>query len=229
MGFRSIDEIERCVTRCRRCPRLVAWREEAARRKPPRFRECDYWARPVPGFGDPTARLLIVGLAPAAHGGNRTGRMFTGDRSGDWLFRALHKSGFANHPQSVSRDDGLHLRNCFVSATTRCAPPANKPETAEIENCREYLEGEAAILWPRLKVVVVLGRIAFEWWIAFLRRRGTETGRPAPAFGHLAEYHFPSVPALLCSFHPSQQNTNTGKLTEEMFDRVWERAEELMG
>ena len=227
MGFRSIDEIERCVTRCRRCPRLVAWREEAARRKPPRFRECDYWARPVPGFGDPTARLLIVGLAPAAHGGNRTGRMFTGDRSGDWLFRALHKAGFANQATSVSRDDGLQLSDCFISATARCAPPDNKPLPQELKNCREYLESEAELLWPRLKVTVVLGKIAFDWWLAYLRRRGVSIPRPVPRFGHFEEHHFAGAPVLLCSFHPSQQNTQTGKLTEEMFDAVWQRAREL--
>jgi uracil-DNA glycosylase family 4 len=172
--------------------------------------------------------MLIIGLAPAAHGGNRTGRIFTGDRSGDWLFRALHKSGFSNQPISVSRDDGLKLYDCFISATVRCAPPDNKPLRSETENCSEYLSREAQVLWPKLKVVVVLGKIAFDWWIRYLRSREIDVGRPLPKFGHGFVYDFPRAPRLLCSFHPSQQNTLTGKLTEHMFDQIWNHAKELV-
>jgi uracil-DNA glycosylase len=226
--YRSIEAVEAQVVNCRRCPRLVAWREKVAREKVKRFRDCDYWARPVPAFGDPKASLLVIGLAPAAHGGNRTGRIFTGDRSGDWLFRGLYRAGFANQPTSVAADDGLQLGGCFVSATARCAPPDNKPTPEEIVNCREYLESEVELLWRHLRVVVVLGKVAFDWWIAYLRRRGIAVPRPLPRFGHLLEHPIESAPVLLCSFHPSQQNTQTGKLTEEMFDAVWTRARELV-
>lgn len=223
-----LDQVEQDIVRCTRCPRLVEWRERVAREKTRRFRDCDYWGRPVPGFGDPGARLLIIGLAPAAHGGNRTGRIFTGDRSGDWLFRALHKAGFANQPTSVSRDDGLKLKDCFIAATARCAPPDNKPLPTELGNCREYLEREAEVLWPQLRCVVVLGKIAFDWWIAYLRRRGVVIPKPRPQFAHGTEFSFGNeAPVLLCSFHPSQQNTQTGKLTEAMFDKVWSRARTL--
>lgn len=174
------------------------------------------------------ARMLVIGLAPAAHGGNRSGRIFTGDRSGDWLFRALHKAGFANQAQSVSADDGLVLRDCFIAATARCAPPENKPLPEELENCREYLDAEVALLWPRLKVVVVLGGIAFGWWMGYLKTHGIILPRPAPKFSHLAEFSFSDAPTLLCSFHPSQQNTQTGRLTEPMLDAVWSRAQVLI-
>jgi uracil-DNA glycosylase family 4 len=220
----SLLQIQQEVIACRACQRLVEWRERVGREKVRRFRDHDYWARPVPSFGDPAARLLVLGLAPAAHGGNRVGRIFTGDRSGDWLFRALHKAGFANKPTSTHRDDGLELKNCFITATARCAPPDNKPLPCELETCRAFLHREVNFLWPQLKVVVVLGKIAHDAWMGQLRARGVEIPRPVPAFGHLKEYPFPNAPTLLCSFHPSQQNTQTGKLTEPMFDAVWSRA-----
>jgi uracil-DNA glycosylase family 4 len=224
----SLRRIQEEVVACRACERLVEWRERVGREKVRRFRDHDYWARPVPSFGDPAARLLILGLAPAAHGGNRVGRMFTGDRSGDWLFGALHKAGFANQPTSIHRDDGLQLTDCYITATAHCAPPDNKPLPCELENCRVFLHRELDLLWPQLKVVVVLGKIAHDAWLAQLRLRGVAIPRPAPAFGHLKEYSFNGAPALLCSFHPSQQNTQTGKLTEPMFDGVWARASQLL-
>jgi uracil-DNA glycosylase family 4 len=224
MHWKSVEEIQRAVACCRACPRLVEWREHVARERTRRFRDEDYWGRPVPGFGDPRARLLVIGLAPAAHGGNRTGRMFTGDRSGDWLFRALHRAGFASQARSVARSDGLTLRDCYISATARCAPPDNKPLPAELEACRQYLEAEADILWPRLRAVVVLGRIAFDWWIAHLRRRGIAVPRPSPKFAHGTRIVLPGAPLIICSFHPSQQNTQTRRLTEPMFDAVWDLA-----
>jgi uracil-DNA glycosylase family 4 len=224
----KLESIQREVIACRQCERLVEWRERVAREKVRRYRNDDYWGKPVPSFGDPRARLLILGLAPAAHGGNRVGRIFTGDRSGDWLFRALHKAGFANQPTSLHRDDGLQLHDCYISATARCAPPDNKPLPCELETCRGFLDREVDVLWPQLRVVVVLGKIAHDAWLAQLRRREVVVGRPAPAFGHLAEHAFSKGPTLLCSFHPSQQNTQTGKLTEPMFDAVWARAAELI-
>lgn len=224
----SLEEIEKRVVNCFLCPRLVEWRERVAREKVRRFQHETYWGRPVPAFGDPTAQLLVLGLAPAAHGGNRVGRIFTGDRSGDWLFRALHRAGFANQPTSNHRNDGLALTNCFISATARCAPPDNKPLPSEVANCRQYLDAEVDFLWPRLRVVVVLGRIAHEAWLHQLRRRGVVVPKPTPRFGHLLEHAFAGAPTLLCSFHPSQQNTQTGRLTEPMFDAVWQRARELI-
>ena len=218
------------VVSCRACPRLVAWREEVGRERRAAFRDEDYWARPVPGFGDPAARLLIVGLAPAAHGGNRTGRVFTGDRSGDWLFGALWRAGYANQPTSVARDDGLRLTGAYVAAAVRCAPPANRPTPAEREACLPFLEREIELLGD-VKVTVVLGQFAYE---AVARLLGL---KPKPRFGHLVEAVVPdrgrgpgragSGRHLLCSFHPSQQNTFTGKLTEEMFDGVFTRARAL--
>jgi uracil-DNA glycosylase family 4 len=223
-----VADIEERVVNCRLCARLVEWRERVAREKTRRFREGDYWGAPVPAFGDPRARLLVIGLAPAAHGGNRTGRIFTGDRSGDWLFRALHKAGFANQPESLHRSDGLMLRDCFITATARCAPPANKPLPQELANCREYLDAEAALLWNRLCAVVPLGRIAFDWWMGFLRRRGIAIPKPAPGFAHAREIAIPGSPLVICSFHPSQQNTQTGRLTERMFNAVWQRTREVL-
>jgi uracil-DNA glycosylase family 4 len=215
----SLDRVTEEVINCVRCPRLVAWRQQVALEKRASFRHEEYWARPVPGFGDPKARLLVVGLAPAAHGGNRTGRIFTGDRSGDWLFAALWRAGYANQPRSVSVDDGLQLRDCYISAVVRCAPPANKPTPEERDNCLPYLAREINLL-TNLQVVVVLGKFAYD---AVCHLLGV---RPRPRFGHLVE-----VPAgrlvILCSFHPSQQNTFTGKLTEPMLDAVFARAREL--
>jgi uracil-DNA glycosylase len=207
---------------CRRCPRLVEWRERVAREKRAAFRDQDYWGRPVPGFGDPAARLLILGLAPAAHGGNRTGRIFTGDRSGDWLFGSLHRTGFANQPTSVARGDGLALRDCYITAPVKCAPPDNKPLPQERDTCAPWLEAELALL-PRVGVVVALG--AFAWDVA-LRHLGPV--RPKPRFGHLAEAPLPGGRTLLGSYHVSQQNTSTRKLTEEMLDGVFFRARELL-
>jgi uracil-DNA glycosylase len=221
----DLAELERAITQCRRCPRLVAWREEVARVKRASFADEDYWGRPVPGFGDPDARVYVLGLAPAAHGGNRTGRVFTGDRSGDWLFAALHRAGFANQPTSVARDDGLRLIDCFVAAAVRCAPPANKPTPDERDNCLPWAQRELELL-PRVRVVVCLGAFA---WDAALRLRaalGDPVPRPRPRFGHGAELPGDRLTLLGC-FHPSQQNTFTGRLTEAMMDAVFERAREL--
>jgi uracil-DNA glycosylase len=213
------------VVRCRRCPRLVAWREEAARRPPKRFEGQDYWARPVPGFGDPEARLLVVGLAPAAHGGNRTGRIFTGDRSGDWLYRSMHRVGFANQPVSVTRDDGLRLDGAYVTAVNRCVPPGNRPTPEERDNCLPYLVGELRLL-PLVRVLVALGAFAWDGALRAAVALGHPAPRPRPRFGHGAEVEVGPY-ALLGSYHPSQQNTFTGKLTEKMLDAVFARAQEL--
>jgi uracil-DNA glycosylase len=210
------------VTRCRRCPRLVAWRELVAREKRAAFRDQEYWGRPVPGFGDPAARLLLVGLAPAAHGGNRTGRIFTGDRSGDWLFASLHRTSFANQPRSVHRDDGLALRDCYITAPVKCAPPDNKPLPEERDDCAPWLDAELALL-PTIRVVVALG--AYAWDVA-LRHLGPV--RPKPRFAHAAEAALPGDRVLLGSYHVSQQNTQTGRLTAGMLDAVFQRARELL-
>jgi uracil-DNA glycosylase family 4 len=210
------------VEACRACPRLVEWRERVAREKVARFADWEYWARPVPGFGDPDAHLLIVGLAPAAHGGNRTGRVFTGDRSGDFLFASLHRCGYANQPISVARDDGLRLAGAFITAPVKCAPPANKPAPDERDRCRPFLDRELALL-PGIRVVVALGRFG---WDAACTSFGV---RPRPAFGHGAEAALPGGRTLLGSYHVSQQNTFTGVLTPDMLDGVFERARQLAG
>ena len=223
---RALARITAEVVRCTRCPRLVAWREQVAQPPPKRYEGWDYWARPLPGFGDPKARALIVGLAPAAHGGNRTGRIFTGDRSGDWLSRALYRAGYANQPTSEHRDDGLGLSDAYVAAAVRCAPPANRPTPGERDNCLPYLVRELETL-DRVRVLVALGGFA---WDAALRTAAAlgHSVRPKPKFGHGAEVEVgPYV--LLGSYHPSQQNTFTGKLTEPMFDAVFARARELTG
>jgi uracil-DNA glycosylase len=220
----SLVRIRDEVVVCRKCPRLVEWRERVAREKVARFIEWDYWGRPVPGWGDRRARVLILGLAPAAHGGNRTGRIFTGDRSGDFLFASLHRTGFANQPTSVSRDDGLKLRDVYVAAVNRCAPPANKPTPEERNNCLPYLERELAAL-GRLRVMVVLGQFAWDGALLALRALG-HVVKPKPRFGHLAEAEVGPYTLLGC-FHPSQQNTFTGKLTPTMMDEVFERARVL--
>jgi uracil-DNA glycosylase family 4 len=194
-----------------------------AREKVARFRDWTYWGRPVPGYGDPDARLLVVGLAPAAHGGNRTGRIFTGDESGNWLYAAMYRAGFANQPTSTDRDDGLFLRDAWVTAAARCAPPDNKPTPEEFDTCRRWLLAELGLL-ERIRVVVVLGKIAHDRFLAAEAARGHEVPRPRPAFGHGAEHRLPSGLTLLCSYHPSQQNTFTGKLTRPMLDAVFARA-----
>jgi uracil-DNA glycosylase family 4 len=213
------------IITCRLCPRLVEWRETIARDKVRRFADQEYWGKPVPSVGDPRARLLVLGLAPAAHGGNRTGRIFTGDRSGDWLFRALHKAGFANQPASVDRNDGLHLRDCYVTAAVRCAPPRNKPLPQENANCRPYLLRELELL-RRVRVIVALGRFAFDAAIASVGLPENSTARPA--FKHASESPLAGGITLIASFHPSQQNTFTGKLTEPMFDHVFTRARKII-
>jgi uracil-DNA glycosylase family 4 len=216
----SLSRIEREVVACRACPRLVEWREQVADEKVARFRDWDYWALPVPGFGDPHARVLVVGLAPAAHGGNRTGRVFTGDRSGDFLFAALHRTGYANQPTSTHRGDGLELRDCFITAAVKCAPPANKPTPTERDTCRPYLERELSEL-REVRVVVTLGQFGWDAIAAHYRLR------PKPKFAHGAEVALPDDRVLLGSYHVSQQNTFTGVLTPDMLDAVFNRARAL--
>jgi len=222
----ALEALNEAVLDCHRCPRLVAWREQVAREKRAAYRDETYWGRPMQGFGDPAARVLILGLAPAAHGGNRTGRIFTGDRSGDFLFASLHRTGFANQAESISRDDGLELRGAYIVAAVRCAPPANLPTPQERDNCAEWLEREVALL-PELHVVVCLGGFA---WESALRLRAALGGgavpRPKPKFGHEALAEGEPWPLLGC-FHPSQQNTFTGKLTPPMMDAVFARARAL--
>jgi uracil-DNA glycosylase len=215
----ALRQLNEEIVACRKCPRLVRYREKIAQEKRRAFRECEYWGKPVPGFGDPRARLLILGLAPAAHGANRTGRMFTGDRSGDFLYKALYRAGFANQPTSVRRDDGLKLEDAYVTATLRCAPPANKPLPSELANCRSYFERELELLHPR--AVLVLGAIAMRAYLVLLKERGELQNSPAFTFRHGASYKLGTgLPRLFVSYHPSQQNTFTGKLTEAMLARV---------
>jgi uracil-DNA glycosylase len=217
-----LDEIERLnqrIVRCRKCPRLVAYRENVAREKRLAFRGWDYWGKPIPGFGDPRANLLIVGLAPAAHGANRTGRMFTGDRSGDFLYQALYRTGFANQPTSKHRDDGLKLKNAYISAAARCAPPLNKPLPSELDNCRPYLEADVVLLQP--KAILALGGLAMRAYLGVLKRAGKIDGFAAFPLRHGASYELgAALPRLFVSYHPSQQNTFTGKLTEQMLEDV---------
>jgi uracil-DNA glycosylase len=216
-----MEAIQREIVACRLCPRLVEWRERVAREKVKRFAHEEYWGRPVPSFGDPEARLLVIGLAPAAHGGNRTGRVFTGDRSGDWLYRALYRAGFANQPTSTHAGDGLELRDCWITAAAHCAPPDNKPLPEELRACRPYLLRELEVL-TRLRVVVGLGKIGFDTIASALGSRRL-------AFGHGAEHTLESGLTLVGCYHPSQQNTFTGRLTEPMLDAVFSRARELAG
>jgi uracil-DNA glycosylase len=223
----SLGSIRDDVIVCRRCPRLVAWREEVAREKTARFAAETYWGRPVPGFGDPRAGVMVLGLAPAAHGGNRTGRIFTGDRSGDFLFGSLHRTGFANQPSSTSADDGLVLRGAYVAAVNRCAPPGNRPTPEERDRCLPFLERELRAL-DRLRVVVPLGSFAWDGAIRAIVALGHDAPRPKPRFGHGAESAVGPY-RLVGSFHPSQQNTFTGKLTPDMLDAVLGRARDLAG
>jgi uracil-DNA glycosylase family 4 len=221
----NTQELQASMISCRLCPRLVKWREQIAQEKVARFSSWDYWGKPVPSWGEEQARLLIVGLAPAAHGGNRTGRIFTGDRSGDWLYRTLYKAGFASQPFSTQRDDGLQLIDCYITAVLHCAPPLNKPLPEEIAQCRPFLLREKELL-KNVRVVAAMGKIAFDSaWNLF--RPENKTKRPV--FSHGVEVSLSSSLTLLGSFHPSQQNTFTGRLTEGMLDRVFQRAREMLG
>ena len=220
-GNLSLDPLESLnhdIIQCRKCPRVVEWREEVARVKRKAYQDHEYWGKPVPGFGDPQARVLVVGLAPGAHGSNRTGRQFIGDASGGFLFPALHRSGFANQAEAESRSDGLSLKDMYITASGRCAPPDNKPSPAELNNCQPYLEREIQIIQP--KVIVCLGKIAFDRILKIFAVRGLK-------FAHGAVYTLPHS-YLICSYHPSQQNTLTGKLTVEMFDEIWAKAKSLL-
>jgi uracil-DNA glycosylase len=220
-----LERLQAQITRCRACPRLVDWREQVAREKRRAYQEWEYWGRPVPGFGDPEARLLIIGLAPGAHGANRTGRVFTGDRSGDFLFAGLYRAGFANQPTSERREDGLLLTGAYITATARCAPPDNKPLPEELERCAPFLDKELGLLPAR--VYLALGGIAWAAALGHLERQGHSLPVPRPAFGHGAELALPGAPVLLGSYHVSQQNTQTGRLTPAMFDAVLARARVL--
>lgn len=219
----KIEQINRAIIHCRKCPRLVHWREACAKKPPRRYLRQSYWAKPLPGFGDPKARLLIIGLAPAAHGGNRTGRMFTGDRSGDWLYGALHAAGFANQRNSDHRDDGLKLSDCYITAAVHCAPPGNKPSHIEFNRCRPYLIEELK-LFPQVRVVIALGKIAFDAFLAAYQKNGGVLAKPRPKFGHALSVSLPNGQRLISSYHPSQQNTFTGKLTKPMFQNVFDLA-----
>ncbi|GAB4564479.1 MAG: type-5 uracil-DNA glycosylase [Anaerolineae bacterium] len=226
MSDNALKQLETEIIACRDCPRLVAWREEVAQVKRRAYRAWEYWGRPVPGFGDPQARLLIVGLAPGAHGANRTGRMFTGDDSGVWLMRAMHRAGFANQPTTEHRGDGLQLIDAYLTAVVRCVPPKNRPTAEEIRRCRDFLVREIQLL-SRVRVTIALGRIAFDGYLAALRSLGHEL--PRLRFGHGEEYALPDgLPTLIASYHPSRQNTQTGRLTEAMLDEVFQRARTLL-
>jgi len=226
VASRALDALTAEIIECRACPRLVAWREAAARDKRAAYRDEEYWGRPLPGFGDPAARVLVLGLAPAAHGGNRTGRIFTGDRSGDWLFAALHRAGYANQPTSERRGDGLHLTDAYIAAAVRCAPPANKPTPEERDRCQPFLERELALL-PQVRVLVVLGGFAYEATWRTFGAMGVALPRPRPRFSHGLEVPTARATILGC-YHPSQQNTFTGRLTEPMLDAVFDRARMLV-
>ena len=221
--MRSLTVLNRAITDCTACPRLVTYREAVAQTKRRQYLDWTYWGRPIPGFGDPEAELYVLGLAPAAHGGNRTGRVFTGDRSGDWLYEALYRFGFANQATSTHRDDGLALTNCYIGATVRCAPPGNKPSPIEFEQCSRFLRDEMRLLTHK-RVVIVLGKIAFDHYLKTCRTDGQQIPSPVPKFGHGVVYRLPWGDLLLGSYHPSQQNTFTGKLTRPMFHSVFARA-----
>jgi uracil-DNA glycosylase family 4 len=217
----KLKKLQEEVVSCRKCPRLVEYRQEVVQQIPRRFQDWSYWSRPLPSFGDPRARVLLIGLAPAAQGGNRTGRMFTGDRSGDWLFEALHRFGFANEPHSATVDDGLILKDCYITASIRCAPPQNKPLSEEIAACRPYFQQELDLL-DHVQIFIPLGQVAFNQLLKNLRLKGVSL--PALKFGHGEVYPLPEGPVIVASYHPSQQNTFTGKLTRDMFHRVFEKA-----
>ncbi|MBI4525791.1 MAG: uracil-DNA glycosylase [Deltaproteobacteria bacterium] len=223
----TIEQLNRMIIRCEKCPRLVRWRKQVAKVPPRRYQGQKYWAKPLPGFGDPGARLLIVGLAPAAHGGNRTGRIFTGDRSGDWLYQTLYAFGFANQVTSVHAGDGLKLTDCYICAAVRCAPPENKPLMEEFENCRPYLVQEIKLL-KNIRVVVALGKIAFDSFLKAYQESAHVIPKPRPQFRHSGSFNLPNDLMLIGSYHPSQQNTFTGKLTREMFYEVFRKAREAI-
>ena len=227
MSTKPFALLQQRVVKCRRCPRLVRWRRHIAKEKVRRFAESDYWGKPVPGFGDPNARLVLVGLAPAAHGANRTGRMFTGDRSGEWLYRSLHKFGFASQSTSVGRGDGIVLNDCYVTAACRCAPPGNKPLLDELAACRPFLVEELSLL-TKMRVVIGLGKIGHQAAYQALTSLGLTETTSVPRFGHGAEVRLGASCTLLASFHPSQQNTFTGRLSRPMFDAVFRRARVLL-
>lgn len=220
----SMQELRERIIACEQCPRLRTYCQEIASTKVKRFRDQAYWGRPLAGFGDPDARLYVLGLAPAAHGGNRTGRMFTGDDSGVWLYGALHRFGFASQPDSTHREDGMQLTGAFIANAARCAPPDNKPLPSEFDACRPYMEQELALM-PEIKVVLALGKLAFDAYLKLRKGQGYDLGRPT--FAHGALYHFDGLPSLLCSYHPSRQNTNTGVLTREMWDGIFAEARRL--
>jgi uracil-DNA glycosylase len=221
-----LPQLNREVIACRRCPRLVAYREQIAQVKRRAYRDCDYWGKPVPGFGDPDARVLILALAPGAHGSNRTGRPFTGDASGNFMYPVLHETGFANQPNATGQNDGLKLKNLYITAAARCAPPQNKPTPEELTNCSRFLDRELHEL-TRVKVVVALGRIGFDAYLNALKRRGLLASKKPYAFQHGAKYNMPDGKILLASYHPSNQNTQTGKLTRAMFVRIFKDAARL--
>jgi uracil-DNA glycosylase family 4 len=226
-ALQSLEQLNTEIIRCRKCPRLVRYREKVAREKRAAFRDWDYWGKPVPGFGDQRAKLLILGLAPAAHGANRTGRMFTGDRSGDFLYKVLFRTGFASQPASTRRDDGLTLRNAYITAALRCAPPANKPLPRELASCRPYFEREAALIRPR--AVLALGGIAMRTYLGYLKEQGAIASLAAFPFRHGASYEMgEGLPRLFASYHPSQQNTFTGKLTESMLEQLLNEIREFL-
>jgi uracil-DNA glycosylase family 4 len=226
---RELARLQGQVIGCTRCPNLIAYCRRVAEEKRRMYRDCDYWGKPVPSFGDPAAQLLVLGLAPAAHGGNRTGRMFTGDRSGDFLYRGLYEAGFANQPTSRDRGDGLRLRGCYITAPLRCAPPANKPQPDELRNCQPYLKKELEIL-TRVRAVLVLGRIAFEAYLRAVGGGDDFPARSALVFSHGASFRLSaSLPRVFCSYHPSQQNTQTGRLTPNMFQQVLHDIRNFLG
>ncbi|MFB3812848.1 MAG: uracil-DNA glycosylase [Terriglobales bacterium] len=222
-AFSALAVLNCELVNCRRCPRLVAYREQIGREKRRAYLEWEYWARPVPGFGDPNGRVLVLGLAPGAHGSNRTGRMFTGDSSGRFLYGVLHATGFASHAVATHREDGLRLRDCYITAAVRCAPPGNRPLPEEIANCAEFLDRELAML-SNVRVVVALGRIGFDAYLNHLKRRGLLKNKAQYVFAHGAHYKMPDGRILLASYHPSNQNTQTGKLTRQMFMRIFREA-----
>jgi uracil-DNA glycosylase family 4 len=224
----ALSVLNKEVISCTRCPRLVVYREQIGREKRRAYRDHDYWARPVPGFGDPNARVLILGLAPGAHGSNRTGRPFTGDASGKFMYPILHKVGFASQPNADSRDDGLRLIDCYITAAVRCAPPDNKPLPSELANCAPFLDRELHIL-RTVKVIVALGKIGFDAYLNYLKRNGTVPSKAGYAFAHAATYSLPNGVTLLASYHPSNQNTATGKLNATMFENVFRKAKQVAG